>query len=105
MEEREKTHDHSFYSTAAGLPEELEEMAAGAGLAETLEALDRRRLNGYDLVRMMQARARLISHLQAEWLADMVELSYAPAGSPDSPPHRQQIPDEFTPDELRAALR
>jgi hypothetical protein len=59
------------------LPEDLELMAAGPGLAAALAPVDRRALSERDRVRLVQARNRLVSHVQAEVLADLL----SPPGS------------------------
>lgn len=69
------------------------------------DQVDRRRLNGHQLVEVIKARARLISHLQAELCADIAELAHTPEGGPDSPPERTEFVDEFVVDEVAAALR
>ena len=69
-----------------------------------LESVDRSRLNGHDLVTLMQARVRQLAHLQAEVYADMVELAHCPPGDANSPRQRQSEMEEFASDEIRAAL-
>ena len=57
------------------LPEDLEAMAPGPRLAALLAAVDRARLSDHDVVRLMVARDRLVSHDQAERAADIVEVT------------------------------
>lgn len=91
-------------TTANGLPVEIENLSAGPELAALLDGVDRRSLNGYELVLLLQARLRQVSHLQAELLADMVELAYSPPCYEDDPPIRLDHVDELASDEIRAAL-
>lgn len=86
------------------LPEGMETRRPGAELAAILEGVDRRELNGHELVRLLQARWRLIAHLQAEFYTDVYELAHTPPGCSDSPPERTDEPDEFCADEVAAAL-
>ncbi|MFP3914348.1 MAG: DUF222 domain-containing protein, partial [Actinomycetota bacterium] len=87
------------------LPAGLGEMAPGVELARALDGLERRQLNGHELVVVLKARARQIAHLQAELYADMWELASTPAGDELSPAERTEHPDEFVADEVAAALR
>lgn len=82
----------------------LEAVEAGPLLAWRLARVDRRELNGNLLVELMRARSRLVSHLQAELLADVAELAHTPPGSAGSPPERTGGVDEFVSDEVAAAL-
>jgi len=83
---------------------DLESIPPGPFLAVVLEAIDRSKLNGYDLVRLMGARERQGSHVQAEGMADMVEISHAAPGDAVSEPERMGEAFEFASDEIRAAL-
>jgi hypothetical protein len=53
------------------LPDEVAVMPPGPGLHSVLADADRNQLSDDDLVRMAQSRLRLISHLQAQLLADL----------------------------------
>jgi len=66
--------------------------------------VDRSRLNGFDLVRLLRARERQLSHLQAGSVGDVFEVAHAVPGSADSAPDRLSEPFEFAADELRPAL-
>jgi hypothetical protein len=57
------------------LPEDLELMAPGPELAALLATIDRRTLSDKDRVRLVQSRNRLVSHQQAELLADVYAVS------------------------------
>ncbi|MDG4829128.1 DUF222 domain-containing protein [Solwaraspora sp. WMMD1047] len=87
-----------------GLPEGLAEFPPGPELAARLATIDRSRLNGHDLVVLLQARSRQAAHEQAQVLADMAELAHCPPGHSDSPAARTPGVDEFAVDEIRAAL-
>jgi hypothetical protein len=83
---------------------DIENIPPGVFLAIILAAVDRCKLNGYDLVRVLQARERLVSHNQAQSAADMVEISYTAPGDSRSAVARIQDQAEFASDEIRAAL-
>ncbi|HIE20991.1 MAG TPA: DUF222 domain-containing protein, partial [Acidimicrobiia bacterium] len=83
---------------------DLDALRPGPGLALILAGVDRTRLNGYDLVAVLKARERMVSHFQAEVMADMVEVAYAAPGDADAPPARLEEAFSFAADEIRAAL-
>lgn len=83
---------------------DLKSIPPGPFLFAILYAADRARLNGYDLVRLLQARERLVSQCQAESMADAVEISYAAPGDAASDPARLGEAFEYASDEIRAAL-
>jgi hypothetical protein len=58
-----------------GAIEELAELPAGPVLAARLAAVDRAGLSDQELLRVMQARQRLVAHHQAQLLADMQALA------------------------------
>lgn len=86
------------------IPEDLGDTPPDAELAARLESVDRSRLNGFELVEVLRARWRLISHLYAELYADMEELAHTTPGHVGSDPERSARPDEFCVDEVAAAL-
>ncbi|MGH3853027.1 MAG: DUF222 domain-containing protein [Pseudonocardiaceae bacterium] len=92
------------------LPEGLAEMAPGPRLGAALADLDRRALAGSDLVEVLRARARQLSHEQAQLLAVMAEIGWCdPDAGPDEVARLERLPDENEPlvsaaDEIRAAL-
>ena len=71
------------------LPEGLPDMPPGRRLARLLSTLDPTRLNGWQLVVVLEAQNRQLAHDQARMLATARELAYAPPSGPDSPPQRQ----------------
>jgi Domain of unknown function (DUF222)/HNH endonuclease len=79
------------------LPEDLEAMAPGPRLGVVLAAVDRSRLSGRDVVRLMVARDRLVSHVQAQRAADIAEVTRR-CGDDD-------VSGEFAALEVGAALR
>ena len=83
---------------------DLSEMPPGPYLAILLEHFDRKSLNGYDVVRLLQARERQLAHLQAGSMADTVETAYSAPGDSDSDVNRLQDQFEYAADELRPAL-
>ena len=80
-------------------------MAPGPELAALLAGLDRSLLNGHEMVIVLQARARLVSHFQAEMYADMMEVALSPAGDASSRAERIDNLDEDSSAEIGAALR
>lgn len=86
------------------LPHSFEEIPPGPYLAAVVSAVDRKKLNGHDVVRLMQAEARLASHYEAQKLATMVEVAMSPEGGPDDPVERTTEFLEYAPDEAAAAL-
>lgn len=87
------------------LPGGLEEMSPGPFLAAVLSWVDRSRLNGHDLVRVMRAETRMASHYEAARMATMVEVAQCPAGDARSLVERDPGVEEFAADEIRVALR
>ena len=90
-------------------------MPGGAGLGELLRGVDRAALNGYQLVELIQARYRQLSHDHAELLRDVAELSRVPRkgwfprgrthqGGPLDPPARTGDEDLDIADEVAFAL-
>jgi Domain of unknown function (DUF222) len=53
------------------LPEDVAIIPAGLDLAAALAGVDRDRLSDEDLVRLAQARQRLVAHMEAQLLADL----------------------------------
>jgi hypothetical protein len=97
------------------LPEGFAELPAGAVLGELLRGVDRDALNGYQLVELIRARYRQLSHDQSELLRDLTELTHVPhkgwaprhrdlAGKPLDPPARVPGVDLDVTDEVAFAL-
>ena len=83
---------------------DLSSIPPGPYLFAILSHVDRAKLNGFDLVDVLRARERLLSHVQAENMADLVEISYAAPGDDSSDPDRLGEAFEYASDEIRAAL-
>ena len=60
---------------STALPVDLEAMAPGPQLATLLAGVDRTKLTDHDVVRLMVARDRLVSHDQAQRSADIAEVT------------------------------
>lgn len=74
---------------------DLDQISPGPLLFAILASVDRSKLNGYDLVRLLKARERLVSHCQAGGMADAVQMSYASPGDSESMPERTFESAEF----------
>ena len=97
------------------LPEGFSELPAGPVLGQLLRGVDRDALNGFQLVELIQARYRQISHDQAELLRDLAELTHVPhqgwtphhlskVGGPSDPPVRVADVHSDVADEVAFAL-
>ena len=86
----------------SGFPEDLDGWEPDLFLAAVLATTDRSRLTGFDLVVLLKARWRMISHLMAEAYADMAEIVHC---HPDGESvERLDFPDAEMVDEIRTAL-
>ena len=86
------------------IPDDLESIPPGLILAAYLFRIDRSRLNGHDLVRVMKTDARLAAHFQARMFEGMAELAYCPPGGPQAEVVRDPVEVEFASTEIEAAL-
>jgi Domain of unknown function (DUF222) len=86
------------------LADRLAEMP-GPEMGMALSKIDRSLLNGHEMVIVLQARARLVAHYQAEMYADMLEVALSPPGNADSRAERIEQLDEDSAAEIGAALR
>ena len=77
------------------MPEGLADMLPGRRLARLLSTLDPARLNGWQLVVVLEAQNRQLAHDQARMLAVARELAYAPPCGPDDPPARSGESNPF----------
>ncbi|WP_344054024.1 HNH endonuclease signature motif containing protein [Planotetraspora silvatica] len=75
----------------------------GVELAEALANIDERRVSGFDTVEVLKAAYRQLCHDRARFLAVLLEVGLREHFSGDSV-RRLEVPDEFSPDEARAAL-
>ncbi len=83
---------------------DIDSIPPGPFLAVLLEYVDRSRLNGFDLVRLLCSRERMVSHTQAEAMADAVEVSHAAPGDASSDVERLKEAFGYAADEVRAGL-
>ncbi|MBV9142507.1 MAG: DUF222 domain-containing protein [Pseudonocardiales bacterium] len=87
------------------IPAALADIPPGPRLAHVLSEIDLARLSGFDCVEVLKAQYRQVNHERARLLAAMVEVGLCGVGpDPDEELRRMRIPDEFSADEVRAAL-
>ena len=89
-------------STRIALLEALQETPAGAVLAELLASVDRSSLDAEGLLRLAQARQRLIAHQEAEFLADLHAIARTVPDQGAQPGRRDQ-PGRYPWAEVEAA--
>ncbi|WP_204052459.1 HNH endonuclease signature motif containing protein [Microbispora siamensis] len=87
----------------AAIPEGLAAMPPGAELAQMLAAIDVERVSGFDTVEVLKAAYRQSCHDRARFLHALLEVGLREQFTGDSVV-RLEVPDEFAPDEARAAL-
>ncbi|MGH3778210.1 MAG: DUF222 domain-containing protein [Pseudonocardiaceae bacterium] len=85
------------------IPGDLADIPPGPRLSQVLSGIDLTRLSGFDCVEVLKARYRQLNHDRAQLMAAMVEVGLCGIGPDDELP-RRAIPDEFSADEVRAAL-
>jgi hypothetical protein len=86
------------------LPEGVAQLAPGPELGVLLAGVDLHALTGSDLVEVMRARARKLSHEQAQLLAAMAEAGLCDPAAGAEEVARLAAPPEWAADEIRAAL-
>ncbi|MEA1902775.1 MAG: DUF222 domain-containing protein [Actinomycetota bacterium] len=86
------------------LPADLESIPPGPFLAAILFAVDRSRLNGYDLVRVLGADARMEACFASLKLESVTEVARTPACTPDGDVERDANQAEFADVEIAAEL-
>ena len=84
---------------------DLEVIPVGPFLAAIVGSVERSRLNGYDVVRLMQAEARLENWAAAGKVASVAEVAYCPPGNADSSVERSSSAIEYAAGEVAAGLR
>jgi hypothetical protein len=82
--------------------DELELLPPGIFLAAAIHRVQRRRVGGHNLIRVLKARERLVSHYQAEVASDMAEVAHLAPG--DDWHERSEHEWDYASDEIRAAL-
>ncbi|MFG1865912.1 DUF222 domain-containing protein, partial [Microbispora bryophytorum] len=85
------------------IPAGLAVMPPGAGLARMLAGIDVERVSGFDTVEVLKAAYRQSCHERARFLHALLEVGLREQFTGDSVV-RLHVPDEFAPDEARAAL-
>jgi hypothetical protein len=90
-----------YVPSAAGLDETL----PGPELSTLLSTIDRRTLNGYQLLELVQARYRQVCFDQAQLLADIHEIYYSLRGHSRAAPRRANQHDHHVEEEMSMALR
>lgn len=83
------------------IPADLDSMVPDLSLVSILSAIDVSRLSGSDVVSVMQAKDRLVSHFRAGVFEAMAETAHCV--DPDTL-DRSSIPTEFASEEIAAAL-
>ncbi|MGH4017899.1 MAG: DUF222 domain-containing protein [Pseudonocardiaceae bacterium] len=85
------------------IPPDLADIPPGPELSRVLAGIDVSRLSGFDCVEVLKARYRQVNHERARLMATLVEVGLCGIGPADGLP-RMAVPDEFSTDEIRAAL-
>jgi hypothetical protein len=92
-----------FVSVRQLIPEDLAGIAPGPELARVLAGLELSRLSGFDCVEVLKAQYRQANHERARVMAVMAEVGVCGL-VPEGDLTRRVLPDEFSADEVRAAL-
>ncbi|WP_156081283.1 hypothetical protein, partial [Microbispora rosea] len=85
------------------IPAGLAAMPPGAELAGVLAGIDVGRVSGFDTVEVLKAAYRQSCHERARFLYALLEVGLREQFTGDRVV-RLEVPDEFAPDEARAAL-
>jgi hypothetical protein len=83
--------------------EDVAEIPPGPESARALAGLELSSLSGDDCVEVLKAQSRQVNHERARLMAAMVEVGLCGVGPAGESP-RMAVPDEFSADEIRAAL-
>ncbi|KAB8177281.1 HNH endonuclease signature motif containing protein [Microbispora catharanthi] len=89
--------------TAVPIPDGLTLIPPGAELAGLLAEVNVERVSGFDTVEVLKAAYRQVCHARAWFLRALLEVGLRDLFSGDEVA-RLEVPDEFGPDEARAAL-
>jgi Domain of unknown function (DUF222) len=93
-----------FVTVRQVIPEDLVDIPPGPRLEQVLSGIDLARLTGFECVHVLKARYRQLNHDRAQLMAAMVEVGLCGVGLAEEPVRRMVVPDEFSVDEIRAAL-
>ncbi|HEY6423123.1 MAG TPA: DUF222 domain-containing protein [Pseudonocardiaceae bacterium] len=85
------------------IPEGLAQIPPGPELARVLAGVELSRLSGFDCVEVLKAQYRQANHERARVMAAMAQVGVC-GPAPDDDLTRMVAPDEFSADEVRAAL-
>ncbi|MBX6382960.1 MAG: HNH endonuclease [Microbispora sp.] len=88
---------------AVPIPDGLAAIPPGAELAALLAEVNVERVSGFDTVEVLKAAYRQVCHARAWFLHALLEVGLRDSFSGDEVA-RLEVPDEFAPDEARAAL-
>ena len=94
----------TFVSVRQLIPRDLAGIPPGPELARILAGLELSRLSGFDCVEVLKAQYRQAHHERARVMAAMVEVGVCGPVPVDAELRRMTVPDEFSADEIRAAL-
>ena len=86
------------------IPEHLADIPPGPELARVLADLEPSRLSGFDCVEVLKAQHRQANHERARVMAVMAEIGLCAVGPAGDELRRMSVPDQFSADEIRAAL-
>ncbi|MGH3864799.1 MAG: DUF222 domain-containing protein [Pseudonocardiaceae bacterium] len=86
------------------IPQDLAGIAPGPELARVLAGLELSRLSGFDCVEVLKAQYRQANHERARVMAAMAEVGVCGPVLAGAELTRMAVPDEFSADEIRAAL-
>jgi hypothetical protein len=92
-----------FVSVRQVIPEGLTDIAPGPELARVLADIELSRLSGFDCVEVLKAQYRQANHERARVMAAMAQVGVC-GPVPDDDLTRKVLPDEFSADEVRAAM-
>jgi hypothetical protein len=93
-----------FVSVRQLIPQDLAGIAPGPELARVLAGLELSRLSGFDCVEVLKAQCRQANHERARVMAVMAEVGVCAPVLAGAELTRMAVPDEFSADEIRAAL-
>jgi hypothetical protein len=93
-----------FVTVRQLIPQDLADVPPGPELARVLAGIELPRLSGFDCVEVLKARYRQLNHDRARLMAAMAEVGVCGVVAAGDELRRMAAPDEFSADEIRAAL-